>query len=48
MDAALAAGPSIDAFLRQEVETVVPLDAAWAQLRAVVAASPVRATGALA
>jgi len=48
VDAALAAGPSIDAFLRQEVETVVPLDAAWAQLRAVVAASPVRATGALA
>ncbi|SDQ20070.1 FliI/YscN family ATPase [Quadrisphaera sp. DSM 44207] len=41
VDAALAAGPAIDAFLRQDVEDVVAPATAWARLRAIAAASPV-------
>ncbi len=40
-DAALAAAPWIDTFLRQDVEDVTRLADAWAGLRALVEASPV-------
>ena len=40
-DAAIAAGPWIDTFLRQDVEDVTPLADAWAGLAALVEASPI-------
>lgn len=43
-DAAIAAGPWIDTFLRQDVEDVTPLADAWAGLAALVEASPVNDT----
>ena len=40
-DAAIAAGPWIDTFLRQDVEDVTPLADAWAGIAALVEASPI-------
>ncbi len=40
-DAALAAAPAIDAFLRQDVDDVTALERAWSELAALVAATPV-------
>ena len=40
-DAALAAAPAIDAFLRQDVDDTTALDQAWAELAALVAATPI-------